>query len=304
MSLAYPNPTETRGVIERDGFTAPDGRQIALWRWPGSRERPTLHWAHATGFHSQVYRSLLDELADDCNVLAWDMRGHGASAEAADIKTFRGWETYYEDLVAWLESLDEPVWLAGHSIGATTSIMAAARRPDKVRGLILAEPVIMDPWQGWRLWSAKLLRQSQRFSLAAGAARRRRVFDSRAAALENFRGRGGFRTWPEAWLENYVEHGLVAHDDRFRLACTPEWESTTFAHTEHNPWPAVRRLRCPMVVLAAERASTFSPRARRRLHALLPSAELNVLSGTTHFLPMERPEVVRDAVRQAMHGDT
>ncbi|MEP5245434.1 MAG: alpha/beta fold hydrolase, partial [Alphaproteobacteria bacterium] len=125
MSLAYPNPTETRGVIERDGFTAPDGRQIALWRWPGSRERPTLHWAHATGFHSQVYRSLLDELADDCNVLAWDMRGHGASAEAADIKTFRGWETYYEDLVAWLESLDEPVWLAGHSIGATASIMAA-----------------------------------------------------------------------------------------------------------------------------------------------------------------------------------
>ena len=86
--MAYPNPTETRDVIERDGFTAPDGRQIALWRWPGSRERPTLHWAHATGFHSQVYRSLLDELADDCNVLAWDMRGHGASAEAADIKTF------------------------------------------------------------------------------------------------------------------------------------------------------------------------------------------------------------------------
>ena len=230
--------------------------------------------------------------------LAWDMRGHGASAEAADIKTFRGWETYYEDLVAWLESLDEPVWLAGHSIGATTSIMAAARRPDKVRGLILAEPVIMDPWQGWRLWSAKLLRQSQRFSLAAGAARRRRVFDSRAAALENFRGRGGFRTWPEAWLENYVEHGLVAHDDRFRLACTPEWESTTFAHTEHNPWPGIRQLRCPVIALAAERGSTFSPKAQKRLKALLPSADIRILEGTTHFLPMEQKDTVRDAILQ------
>ncbi len=155
---------------------------------------------------------------------AWGMRGHGAIDEGADMKTFRGWDTDYEDLVAWLESLDEPGWLAGHSIGATTSIMAAARRPDKVRGLILAEPVIMDPWQGWRLWSAKLLRQSQRFSLAAGAARRRRVFDSRAAALENFRGRGGFRTWPAAWLGNYVEHGLGARGERCRLACTPVLE--------------------------------------------------------------------------------
>ena len=289
---------------ERDQFQAPDGAEIALWRWPQSKARPTVHWAHATGFHGRLYRPLLDGLATDVNVLAWDMRGHGASAGAANFSTFRGWETYYRDMTALLDSLDEPVWLAGHSIGATTSIMAAARRPDKVLGLILAEPVIMDPGQGLKLWLAKLLRQSHRLSLAAGAARRRRVFDSHAAALDNYRGRGGFKTWPDAWLEAYIQHAFLPQDDQVRLACAPEWESTTFAHTEHNPWPAVRRLRCPMVVLAAERASTFSPRARRRLHALLPSAELNVLAGTTHFLPMERPEVVRDAVRQAMHGDT
>ncbi len=305
MSSACSNPAETRGVIERDGFTASDGRDIVLWRWPQSGGLPTLHWAHATGFHGRLYRPLLDELAGDCNVLAWDMRGHGASAGAADMATFRGWETYYQDLTAWLEHLDAPVWLAGHSIGATTSIMAAARRPDKVLGLILAEPVIMDRWQGWQLWLAKLLGQSQRFSLAAGAARRRRKFDSRAAALENFRGRGGFRTWPEAWLEAYVEHGLVDSGDHVRLACTPEWESTTFAHTEHNPWPGIRRVRCPVIALAAECASTFSPGARRRLRALLPSAEVNVPAGTTHFLPMERADAVLDTVRRAIswsHG--
>ncbi|NKF24341.1 MULTISPECIES: alpha/beta fold hydrolase [Gammaproteobacteria] len=300
MSSACPSPTETRDVIERDGFTAPDGRDIVQWRWPQSDGRPTLHWAHATGFHGRLYRPLLDELAGDCNVLAWDMRGHGASAEAADIAKFRGWETYYQDLTAWLEGLDAPVWLAGHSIGATTSIMAAARQPDKVHGLLLAEPAIMDRWQGWQLWLAKLLRRSHRFSLAAGAARRRRVFDSHAAALANFRGRGGFKTWPEAWLEAYVQHGLVQRGDHVRLACAPEWESTTFAHTEHNPWPGIRRLQCPVIALAAERASTFSPRARQRLHALLPCAEVNALPGTTHFLPMERPDTVREALRQAM----
>lgn len=268
-----------------------------LWRWPQSGERPTLHWAHATGFHGRVYAPLLEALANDCNVLAWDMRGHGASAEAADTRTFRGWETYYQDLTAWLATQETPVWLAGHSIGATTSLMAAARRPDKVLGLILAEPVIMDRWQGCWLWLAKRLDQSHRFSLAARAARRRPVFESKGTALSSYRGRGGFRTWPDDWLEAYVRHGLVPHENQVRLACAPEWESTTFAHTEHNPWPSIRRLQCPVIALAAERASTFLPGARQRLRAILPSAKVYVLAGTTHFLPMERPEAVCDHVR-------
>ena len=283
---------------ERDQFQAPDGAEIALWRWPQSKARPTLHWAHATGFHGRLYHPLLDELATDVNVLAWDMRGHGASVGAANLSTFRGWETYYRDLIALLECLDEPVWLAGHSIGATTSIMAAARRPDKVLGLILAEPVIMDPVQGLKLGLAKLLRQSHRLSLAAGAARRRRVFDSHAAALDNYRGRGGFKTWPEAWLNAYVQHAFVPQGDQVQLACAPEWESTTFAHTEHNPWPGIRQLRCPVIALAAERGSTFSPKAQKRLKALLPSADVRVLEGTTHFLPMEQKDIVRDAILQ------
>jgi pimeloyl-ACP methyl ester carboxylesterase len=283
---------------ERDEFQATDGADIALWRWPQSKARPTLHWAHATGFHGRLYHPLLDELATDVNVLAWDMRGHGASVGAANLSTFRGWETYYRDLIALLECLDEPVWLAGHSIGATTSIMAAARRPDKVLGLILAEPVIMDPVQGLKLGLAKLLRQSHRLSLAAGAARRRRVFDSHAAALDNYRGRGGFKTWPEAWLNAYVQHAFVPQGDQVQLACAPEWESTTFAHTEHNPWPGIRQLRCPVIALAAERGSTFSPKAQKRLKALLPSADVRVLEGTTHFLPMEQKDIVRDAILQ------
>ncbi len=41
---------------ERDEFRATDGAGIALWRWPHSKARPTLHWAHATGFHGCLYR--------------------------------------------------------------------------------------------------------------------------------------------------------------------------------------------------------------------------------------------------------
>ena len=300
MSLACPNPIEIPGAIERDGFTAADGREITIWRWPRSVGRPTLHWAHATGFHGRMYKPLLNQLAGDCNVLAWDMRGHGASADSADFETFRGWETYYQDLSAWLESQAEPVWLAGHSIGATTSIMAAAQRPDKVQGLVLVEPVIMDRWQGLQLLLAKWLKQTHRLSLAAGAARRRREFNSHTAAVNNYRGRGGFKTWPDEWVEAYVQHGFVQAGNGVRLACQPEWESATFAHTEHNPWPGIRRLRCPVIALAADRASTFSSRARQRMRTLCPTAGVKTLAGTSHFLPMEQPQAVVDVLRRIM----
>ena len=92
---------------ERDTFQAPDGQEIALWRWPHAQGRPTLHWAHATGFHGRLYQPLLDALSTDINVLAWDMRGHGASASAAKSSALRGWEPYYRDMTALLESFDE-----------------------------------------------------------------------------------------------------------------------------------------------------------------------------------------------------
>ena len=133
-----------------------------------------------------------------------------------------------------------------------------------------------------------------------GAARRRAVFDSRDDALDSYRGRGGFKSWPETWLEAYVRHAFVSDGDHVRLACSPEWESATFAHTEHKPWSGIRQLQCEVVALAAEQASTFSPAARERFSALLPAAEVTVVAGTTHFLPMERPDAIRDTVRQKM----
>jgi|SRR3569623_1161068 len=297
-SLSTGAPLDARINPVPVSYAAPDGGEITVWRWPHRRGRPTLHWAHATGFHGRTYAPLLDALAEDCNVIAWDMRGHGASAYAGIMNRFRGWQTYYDDLCALVENCDAPLWLAGHSIGATASIMAAARLPLRVRGLILAEPVILDRWQGMQLLAAKLLRQSHRFGLAAGAARRRPHFSSKAEAMANYLGRGGFRSWPAPWLDAYVEHGFVDDEAGVRLACAPSWESATFIHTEHNAWPGLRRLRCPVVALGASQASTFAPASRQRMKTLLPDAEVITVTNTTHFLPMERPQAVVDAIRR------
>ncbi len=67
------------------------------------------------------------------------MRGHGAS-EPGDISAF-SIATFARDIIALVEERKlAPVVMGGISMGAALSLQVAVRRPDLVRGLILARP--------------------------------------------------------------------------------------------------------------------------------------------------------------------
>jgi pimeloyl-ACP methyl ester carboxylesterase len=282
-------------------FLAADGRKISIWQWPPAQGRPVLHWAHATGFHARTYLPLLNELYESLNVVAWDMRGHGASRNAAEPSSFQGWQTYYDDLTEFLRLQEEPIWLAGHSIGATTSLAAATRHPEKVAGLILVEPVLLSYAVGAFVLGARAIGQIYRLGHVASAAKRRGCFPSRQAAFENYRAKHSFQSWPDEWLANYVEYGLVdSSENGVCLACSPAWESLSFARSDHNPWRNLARLEgsMPVHVLVAPRHSTVSSSSRRILKRRLPDAVLHEIPNTTHFLPMEANAAVRDYILQ------
>ncbi len=55
--------------------------------------------------------------------------------------------------------------------------------------------------------------------------------------------------------------------------------------------------RIPIIVLQADKESTSPPDTDQRIHAIRPDAAITKVPGTTHFVPMERPYVVRDALK-------
>lgn len=286
-------------MIESSSFRAADGEAITTWEWPQQPSRPTLHWAHATGFCGRLYTPLLDHLAKDYNVCAWDMRGHGKSRGECPLS---GWQVFYDDLVQFLHQRSEPLWLAGHSVGGMTALAAAARAPDKVLGLLLVDPVIFGPFLGLFLSLAKLLGQGERFGHAAGAKRRRPGFSSTEAAFKNYRSKKAFSGWPDEWLKLYVEHGFRRTEDGITLACTPSWESSVFTHTEHWGWPHFWSLPAalPVHVLAAGQGSTFLPASRFLRPLLAPRCRVRVIRQASHFLPMEHTELVADWMSSAI----
>jgi pimeloyl-ACP methyl ester carboxylesterase len=284
-----------------DSFQTTDGQAIMVWNWPSVPGRPHLHWAHATGFHARTYLPLLNELSQYMNVTAWDMRGHGAGL----LDNCDGWQLYYHDLAELMRDSAEPIWVAGHSVGGMTSLAAAAQCPEKVAGILLVEPVIVSGGAAAGLSLAKKTGLVNRLGIVSGASNRRQCFPSKQEAFVNYRSKHTFRKWPDEWLSAYVEHGLVeTADNQVCLACTPAWESTTFANADHSPWGRLSSLRLgPSVsILAAEKGSAFSESARRKMCRQLPQAEIIEVPNSSHFLPMEHTQLVEQWIRERVTG--
>ncbi|MEQ1784836.1 MAG: alpha/beta hydrolase, partial [Hyphomonadaceae bacterium] len=262
---------------------------------------------HATGFNAITYQSILEPLGARMHAAAVDMRGHGRSRLPANPRKLKSWNKFRDDVIQILEkTAPEGAVLGGHSMGGTVALLVAGKRPDLVKGLVLVDPVLMRRTM-YRVYNIPIFNMLiQKNALAKGALRRRRDFVSPAEAADQLRGRGAFKTWRAPFLDDYVVDGVLRQDNgSYSLSCTPEWESAVFSAHRYRPWAAVRRLRkkrIPIVLLQADKESTSSPDTDARIHKIRPDAAVTRVPGTTHFIPMERPYVVRDALEMLYQG--
>ena len=105
-------------AIEPEYVEAPDGVRLAVYECgnPVGRELLLIH-----GFaqsHLCFAPQLKSRLARDCRIVAYDLRGHGASDKPADATAYQGGSVWARDLAAVLATkrLRRPV-LAGWSMG-------------------------------------------------------------------------------------------------------------------------------------------------------------------------------------------
>ena len=228
----------------------PTGKgQVALVEF-GDPARPVdVVFSHANGFNAYTYRSILDPLAADLRVVAYDLRGHGRTTLPVPTEARPDWWDLCDDLLAVMDALalEKPVVLAGHSFGATVSLMAAQRRPEAVKALALFDPVLYPNLPGLQLRDTPMVE---------AALRRRSFFESRAAAIEKWRGRGAFAAWPEEILADYTVDGLITEGDGVRLACSPAWEASSYMAQGQNGVELLLGAGRPVLALIAEQNST------------------------------------------------
>ncbi|RKP50433.1 alpha/beta fold hydrolase [Trinickia fusca] len=166
--------------------------------------KEVIHFSHANGFPASTYRTIFAELADDYELRHIERIGHDARYPVTS-----DWPHLVDQLLEDIGNrFERPVWLVGHSLGGYLSLMAALKRPQWVRGVVMLDsPVIA----GWR---ANLLRVTQwtgldeRLSPAAATRTRRTQWASREEAWRHFHTKPAFARWDERMLSDYVDFGI------------------------------------------------------------------------------------------------
>ncbi len=249
----------------------------------------TIAFAHATGFCGGVWRPVVNEAKSRFNTLTWDFPNHGSGPAIPSPVDWWAFGEWARDQVAGLSG---PVIGVGHSMGGAALVMAEILAPKTFAAFVLIEPMLLPPPY-----------QRAENNLSRGVRKRRRVFESRLAARENFASKAPFLNWHPDALDAYVDCGLVETDEGVELTCRPEQEADIYeGSTAHGAFDRVSEVDVPTLILAGSETDVYPEAHLRAMIERFPSAGLEILAGENHFLPMERPDLVARRIERMANG--
>lgn len=278
-------------------MSASEPPDSAFIDWGG--DGPSLHLAHANGFPAASYRSLIGLLTPAFRVVSLEARPLWSND---DPETLASWHPMAAELRAGLRRRGLRGLLGvGHSLGGTLSALAAAAEPELFSALVLIDPVIFTWPRSW-FWSAMQgAGGARRFPLVRRARERRVEWPDRDSVRTAYRSRPAFRSWEPEAFEDYLAAGFAdAPGGGVRLRYPREWEARIFEVCPADVWRELARIPVPILFVRGEASDTFLGTAARRGVRELADARLVEISGSSHFLPFERPaEVAHEIVRFA-----
>jgi pimeloyl-ACP methyl ester carboxylesterase len=244
-------------------------------------------FSHGNGFPAGVYQPLFD---------VW--RTHGYTVHA--IEKFghdpawpvtSNWPHLRDQLIAFIDAeVGGPAWLVGHSLGGLLSVLAACKRPDLARGIVLLDAPIIAGWRAHSLQVAKATGLMPRITPGRVSRTRRQSWPSLAAVREHFAKKTAFARWDPRVLEAYVKSGFVRRGGQTVLAFDRDVETQIYNTLPHHMPRVLRRhpLRCPLAFIGGQQSAESRQAGVEATHRL--AGERFVWTTGTHLFPMEHPD--------------
>jgi pimeloyl-ACP methyl ester carboxylesterase len=260
--------------------------------------QPGIYFSHANGFNGLTYKTLLNKISPNQKIISYDLRGHGKSTVPAKPERLKSWQRYRDDLISILEKNNEPSTLIGHSLGGTTSLLVAFKRPELVSKIILIDPVLLPLtyWLGTKVVQSVGLIEKVH-PMVKGALVRKKTWGSKEEAFQYFSGKKLFRkVIPEA-INDYIDGGIKKIDENlYELNCNPKWEAATFKLTSGGNWFNLKKSNVPTKVILTPNSIVCNERSQKKLNKSIAKIEFVTLENTTHMLPLEDIDAVGNEI--------
>ncbi len=245
---------------------------------------------HATGLCAWPWKPVARRLAENYRVLAFDQRGHGDTD-----KSDKGYKFEYagEDLAAIVEAMDlDSPRVIGHSSGGLAAIIASKLLPGKFDRVVLVETRISNDAPSAP--SQDLARRAKRTRM------KRAVWESREAMFDAYRTRAAFIDWEDEPYRQFIEGGTrLLPDGRAELKCLPETEATFYGMRDDlQVEQFLKGLPGDWLLLLADYPGSqrIGDPGVRRFSELVPGSVVKPMGKGSHFLPMEYPNDVLNAI--------
>jgi pimeloyl-ACP methyl ester carboxylesterase len=246
---------------------------------------PTVVCIHASASSSAQWRPLMDRLAGRFRTLAVDLYGSGKSPRWPDDRALS-----LADEVALLEPVlaaaGDRFHVVGHSYGGAVALKAALADPDRIRSLVVYEPV---------LFSVLLAEDPTQPAAREIVA----VRDDTVAALEG----GNPSAAGARFLDYWIGPGTWAGMPEARRSAvatamgslTAEWHA---AFNERTPLSAFASLDVPTLCLTGSDSPDASRGVARLLTKVMPRVTDVEIAGVGHMGPVTHPERINALIER------
>jgi pimeloyl-ACP methyl ester carboxylesterase len=196
------------------------------------------------------------------------------------------------------------VFLVGHSLGGFLSLMAAARQPELVRGVVLVDSPILGGWRATTLGVIKSAQLVGSVSPGSVSRQRRNNWPSQAAALEHFRHKKAFARWDPQVLRDYIAHGT--HDEgrgsekKRMLSFDRAVETAIYNTLPDNLDRLLRRhpIKCPVAFIGGIDSAEMK-QVGMSMTEKIARGRIMMLDGS-HLFPMEKPLATAAAIEASI----
>jgi pimeloyl-ACP methyl ester carboxylesterase len=226
---------------------------------------PTLVLVHGAGGSPAVWTRQLEGLADAARVVAVDLPGHGGSS-GDGCHAITDYAAVVGDVIC---ALKPPVVLGGHSMGGGITQTVALTAPELLRGIVLVGT------------GARLRVLPELLSLLERG--------DYPASVELVQGRGWSPSAPPAM----VEGGRRA----MRETRGPVTRGDFLACDGFDAIARVGQIRLPALVIVGEDDVLTPVKYATYLQSQIPGAQLVRIPRAGHYVPLEAPDAVNDAIR-------